>query len=200
MMMEQLENRRLMAGNVTAFINGAGALVVLGDNKSNDVQVATDFGNTLVVPVPGTTVNGGTTTVSFAGFPDVVINTGNGEDTVDIVDPFSQSVSINTGNGQDRVTVRDDAFTDDTLDNLDIDTGNGDDVVSVNLTSTNTEVVLNLRISTGNGADRIALAGDLDIGGTLFIDGGHGPDTLDLSGLSGASAGGVDIRNIENFI
>ena len=200
-MVENLETRRLFAGNVTAAINGAGELVVTGDNKSNDVTVFVNGSfDTIVIAVPGTTVNGGTADVNFGNsLPDIVISTGNGEDNVVVGGTVDQNVSITTGNGGDRVEVNNGGFSDTDVDDLTIDTGNGNDVVIVALDSNNDEVDGDLSIHTGNGSDFIRLAGNIDVLGDVDIDGGHGPDTLDDDGLD-TVGGTTTVSGIETLI
>ena len=72
MMVESLEMSAYARGQCHCALV-SGVLQVNGDNKSNDVHVGTTGSATFVQPVPGTTVNGGTATVVFAGFPDVNI-------------------------------------------------------------------------------------------------------------------------------
>jgi hypothetical protein len=57
--LEQLEDRTLLAGNVTAQFLGQSAFIN-GDAADNSVQVLVDAGNVVVRGVNGTTVNGGT--------------------------------------------------------------------------------------------------------------------------------------------
>jgi hypothetical protein len=206
-MLEQLETRRLLAGNVTAVADGAGVVIITGDNKSNDVQVTVDgFFDVRVIPVSGTTVNGGTSDVVFPGtnlsLRSAVITTDNGEDNVEVIAPYFNDLSIDTGNGKDSVNVHTGIFIEDKIANLNVDTGNGDDLVRVAITSlVFTEIGNNLTINTGNGSDKIELAGDLDIGGNLTIDGGSAPDILDLTGVVGGSvAGATNFLNIETLI
>ena len=196
-MVEALETRRLLAGNVTAVLDG-GTLVITGDNKSNDVLVVMDA-NTHVVAVPGTTVNGGTANVDFGGLPDLAISTGNGEDTVDVVDPLDQNISINTGNGQDSVSVRTVNF-DSSTDDLTINTGNGNDSVLLQDSLANVlDIHGDLNINTGNGSDDITFVGVVGVFGDATIDGGHGPDTLNDDGLLFVLGTRTDL-NIETTI
>src|SRR5262245_23665112 len=101
-MLEPLELRRMLAGNVTATLVG-GELIIHGDSKSNAIVVSTHPDNTTTVaPAAGTKVNGGGQTATFAGFPEVACDMGNGDDNVALVDMF-QTASIVTGNGNDTV-------------------------------------------------------------------------------------------------
>ena len=56
---EQLEHRDTPAGNVTAFFNNVGELVVWGDALDNAVSIQqNEFADTIIYGVGGTTVNG----------------------------------------------------------------------------------------------------------------------------------------------
>ena len=55
---EQLESRRVLAGNVTAAINSSGNLVIDGDGLANDVSLslATDSNGDLGIEITGATI------------------------------------------------------------------------------------------------------------------------------------------------
>jgi hypothetical protein len=200
MLLEQLESRRLLAGNVTVTVVG-GALNVIGDNKSNqiDLEAGTAFAGYTVTGLNGTKVNGGTTPV-FALVPPpnpLTIDLGNGDDSVRL-HPAPQVtfdavlVNIDTGNGSDSVTVEDYACEDMT-----IDTGNGGDDVHL----TNVFVFHNLHVDLGNGSDSLTVAGALEVDNDLALRGGNGPDVLDASGLTAVFLpGSVFVDEFETFI
>ena len=198
--LEPMEQRRLLSGNVTASIDGSGTLVVKGDNKSNDVIVIAGAGDTLVVGKPGTTVNGGTAGADFPGFPNISVNTGNGDDTVELDDLNGQNASVDTGNGEDQVLVQTIFFPgQSSVNNLNIDTGNGNDAVTFNFNGQS--VIGNANIDLGNGSDKLTVLGNIAIGGDAHIHGGNGPYTLDVSGVTGLSIGGtIDITGFESVI
>jgi hypothetical protein len=215
---ESMELRRMLAGNVTATIVGSD-LVIRGDNKSNQIVLATHADSTTTVaPAPGTTVNGNGT-ATFDGFPNVLVNMGNGDDSVTLVDMF-QSASIVTGNGSDTVIGAIDVFPPNVFFDLNIDTGNGNDLVhlggftgvfnDLNINTGNGDDVVevvdatavegnHLSINTGNGADFVRLDDEFFVPGIIALDGGNGPDVLDISGAFG-TAGGLIILNFETII
>src|SRR4051812_3678573 len=84
-MIESLETRRLLAGNVTVTDVG-GVLSIIGDNKSNQVQITSDVSVTgyQINGLAGTTVNGGASAFFDAHFVarDVSVSMGNGDDVV----------------------------------------------------------------------------------------------------------------------
>src|SRR5262245_35412351 len=152
-MLESLESRRLLAGNVTVTL-AAGLATITGDNKSNQLEIVFDA-NTFDLSVgglSGTTVNGGTAPVSI-GIAGVKGETGNGDDlvkvhsinggTVIFIIDVPDGGSIETGNGADVVAMDRLAFSD-----TNISTGNGADVVHLSNVAGN-----NLNVDTGNGAD-----------------------------------------------
>jgi hypothetical protein len=107
--MESLENRQMLAGNVSAVITGAGNLVVTGDGAANEIDVAIDStGQVSITGNAGTTVDiGNLATAQVSG--DVRINLGGGDDVVSLygVDSSApiRNVSINTGTGDDSAIV-----------------------------------------------------------------------------------------------
>jgi hypothetical protein len=216
---EAMETRQLLAGNVTAGIVG-GVLVVQGDNKSNTIVIQS-FSDvtTKVIPAPGTTVNGNGA-ATFVGWPAITVDLGNGDDSVTFVDLVFQSVNVTTGNGNDRVIGAIDGFPPNIFGHLTIDTGNGDDHVhlggdtgvaaDMNIDTgngadvvevvDNTGVGGNINIETGNGPDIVRLAGTFSIGGNLKVDGGRGPDVLDRGGAGFSIGGTVTFIDIETLL
>jgi hypothetical protein len=217
--LETMEGRRMLAGNVTASIVG-GVLVVQGDNKSNAIVIAAHSTvNTTVTPAPGTTVNGDGT-ATFVGTPPIVVDMGNGDDSVTFVDLDFQRVSVTTGNGNDRVIGDVDGSGPNIFSTLRIDTGNGDDFVHLGgstgvasdltiVTGNGDDTVElvdatgvggNMNIVTGNGDDRIRLAGSFAIDGSLTLNGGSGFDVLDASSGTFTIGGAITVLGIESFV
>lgn len=177
--LETLEGRRLLSGNVTAVYNPLTATVVVkGDNKSNDIIISP--GNSFAYTITGrdgTKVNGlPSVDVVVPGISNFSVDTGNGEDVVELNGYVVNNAVITTGNGEDSVIVAN-AEVDS---NLTIDTGNGGDKVAI----AGIIVFGNLDIDTGNGPDSIdfgTVGGffvDVTVGGNTKIDGGNGPDIL----------------------
>jgi len=198
--LQSLEPRRMLAGNVTVTYDPDtgfyGTLSITGDNKANQFIIAVGSRDTTIRGLNGTTVNG------FSGgsintLPDLVIDTGNGDDDVEIVDPFS-AITVRTGNGNDRVKIADDASFIILFDTFDIDTGNGDDHVEI--WNVNTfDADMNIRM--GNGNDTLRLLGSLEIRGDALIDMGQGSDTIDEKFLFDFDATGtITIVNNETVL
>ena len=178
-LIEQLEGRRLLSGNVAVTYDPATNTVnVLGDNKSNDILVSGNIvkGYT-VTGQNGTTVNGGAsahvdpTGGQRANF-DVAL--GNGDDAVEFNDFAALGVDVNTANGDDAVKL----FNVTVFNGLDINTGNGEDAVSLDFV----DIHQGLNIDTGNGEDSVTF-GNSFTGVTVFdgdahVSGGRGEDVL----------------------
>ena len=197
---EALENRQMLAGNVTATITGAGDLVVRGDSADNTVAVELDsFGNVTVTGYDGTTVDdtnlsstqlsgniritllGGDDNVAIYGsdydvpVDNISIVTGSGDDQALIanVDGIDGNVNINTGVGNDDATIK----YAQASGNVTINSGAGSDTNVLNTVSGD-----NLKISSGSDADRdfvyqSAAAGDLTIAST------SGNDSVNIEGI-----------------
>ena len=87
---ERLESRQMMAGDVTAFFNSSGDLIISGDNASNRVLVeytdndvrVTGFyaeGNTTINEGQGSTI----LTTPESGIRDIKLNLRGGNDTIE---------------------------------------------------------------------------------------------------------------------
>ena len=172
--LESLEGRRLLSGNVTAvYDTSAGALVVHGDNKSNDIQIVQSAFGFVVTGVNGTKVNG-SAAPQDVGAPtgNLICQMGNGDDSVEFADSIANNVSFGMDNGKDSLIVRNVLLND-----LDIDTGNGDDTVTMDLGL----ILGNLNVQTGNSPDSIVIGSSgfgVVVLGNATIDGGAGPDKL----------------------
>ena len=174
---EHLEDRRLLAGNVTVvFVPSTNSYQITGDNKSNGVVFGVSLANGLgITPLPGTTVNGGAFAPIGGTTGGIHFDMGNGDDTVLVNTPVIEigvPLSIDTGNGDDIVSISDWQFVNTSVS---INTGNGDDSVLLQ------NVILqssSLNVNTGNGKDSIAFSGtnSADATSTVDLQTGHGKD------------------------
>jgi hypothetical protein len=185
---ESLERRRLLAGNVIATATDPsaqeGTITLIGDNKSNQVEIQPTASGYLVTGLNGTTVNGVTSvTLHAAGLRNLVANMGNGDDDLQLQqNTFGgssefNSASIDMGNGNDTVEMTGAYFANfgsAAHGDLNINTGNGDDVVTI----TGSTVEGNLKVDLGNGDDTLAFVGSITVFGTSTLIGGHGENTL----------------------
>ena len=77
---QKLEDRNLLAGDVTVFIDSS-SLFVTGDAQANQIQiVGTLNGSARVIGLDGTTINGGTAAFegNFPGLRSATVNLGGG--------------------------------------------------------------------------------------------------------------------------
>jgi hypothetical protein len=176
---ENLENRRLLAGNVTAARSGAD-LYVTGDSLSNTISIESDG-------------NGGVRVIGFndaSGQPTQVNGSPNGS----FRSPsFSGSVFVNMNDGNDRVRL-----TRLQLQTAHVNLGAGNDELVAGLqSSTETRfgtsipvrltVYQNFNIYGGTGADSVRLQ-SVYVAGSSVIDTGDQNDTVTLlPGVDGAT-------------
>ena len=201
--MERLEDKNLLAGDVSvAIVNGD--VHVQGDDAANHVRiVANPVDNQLViVGLPSadgtdTTINGQSGPVLIDGLNRALaVRTGAGNDAVDLPGGRFQHVNVATGPGADLVRVGRPAGADEVaavegmdsqpgvvMQSLNIHTGSGPDRVVEN----NLFVAGNHRIATDRGADLVALGGgrdattdpvDVRVGGNLQVQLAEGDDRL----------------------
>lgn len=214
--LEQLERRELFAGNVLAYMSGAGDLNILEATNSigqgQAVQVhqiganryrvsglsSQDGGNTLI--------NGGTYR-DYTVYGNVNINLANGRDTVllgrSTPTAFNKDVYINSGvdassNDLDSISVE----KVNTKGNLTIDSGASADYVNVIGSKIGDGVYIdNLAIYAGSGADNVNVTSGygrfVEVTGNLHVDTYDSQSELDADRIymSGAYAN----RNVQAF-
>lgn len=187
----------IRAGDVRAFVNGRGDVIILGDRFGNGITVAPTGvveGELRVSGEPGTTVNGGAEAIlvtsgrlwiSLKGgrdrirvdgaLPgDLAIRMGDDDDLVILGCPVVKgAVTIDTGPGNDAVDVQDSLLE----ESLVLRTGSGHD----RMTSFFLSVRGQATIETGSGDDLLEL-GQTVIGDTLRVDTGAGADEFSLVG------------------
>jgi hypothetical protein len=195
---ETLETRKLLAGNVTAAVDGNGVLQIVGDNKSNQINVNFDGANLIITGLNGTKVNGAASASIPPFIPGGVnVDMGNGDDLVDwnetTIPPHGivilAPVTIDTGNGDDTVNLKNWGFA----DAVKVSTGNGGDNVVVQ----NSDFGSTVLISTGNGPDSVAFSGTNGGPGSITVDGGNGPDAVTgIASLSGPTLTTIDVETV----
>ncbi|MCA9085431.1 MAG: peptidylprolyl isomerase [Planctomycetaceae bacterium] len=152
---EQLESRTLLAGNVTAQLQGLKALIT-GDASDNSFRILVDNGNVVLRGTDTTTINGGTT--------DFVLST---------TEVMRGSITIAGGAGNDTFVV--DGITARNTIRMDGEAGN--DLMVVN----NSILRQSLRLTGGDGDDDMVVR-DTRIGDTLVVIAGAGNDDLVVDG------------------
>jgi len=189
-------------GNIAAFTDKDGNLVVLGDSQSNGVFVGRtgELNEYLVEGLDRgsgpTTVNGVDAVILVAAGEHARIILDDGDDRLHFDGQHPGSVTIEGGRGNDVIGIGDPVIA----DFLEIDGGPGDDLVDIQ----DSLVEGDLFVRTGQGADQIvfffaAVHGDtlLDTGldvddisvdssifaGSLFVETGGGADEVTLFDL-----------------
>jgi hypothetical protein len=171
--LETLEDRSLMAGNVTASMAGS-KLVIQGDGEANHVVLSFDRATQRfrvsgqATAVGPTTINGNVApSAGFARVRQISINLGGGDDTLEILNPaatdvvIAQYFSINTGGGDDTVIFG--------------RVGNAPGGAVPLVSKVRTGAGIN--VQTGDGDDQIQIA-NLEVGGALLIGTGAGDDAV----------------------
>lgn len=209
---ENLEGRRLMAGDLSVNFDGE-KLEIKGDDLPNQVAVFARGGDLIVDGLGTTTINGisdgtGTNLGSAAGLIDIVIETFGGSDRVLVRDlAVADSLEIKTGDGNDfvavsRVVAGNDLKIEtkagaDTVqvsrvlagNSVEVDSGLGNDAVTVLSVSAGND----LKVETKEGNDTVTVNSVRSVTGKVLLDGGSGFDELNL----GAVFGELEIKDFE---
>lgn len=181
-------------GNVLAFLDPAGVLVVEGDALANDILVArTGENNEFRVRGLGTTLVNGTTEVILVASSvrvathggndsvrvdgnipgDVLVDGGPDDDQLDLGDPsIGGTATLVGGSGDDRFGIEGTLVEQDFL----IRGGPGDDVVDLFFAS----FLAGLGIETSTGNDVVTLR-EVGVDGALALATGHDADTVSVS-------------------
>lgn len=178
---ERLENRTLMAGNVNAFVNAEGDLLVTGDDAGNTITV--ESAGQGVIQVRGFTDAGGPTSVNgganalrtFSGVTgDVFIRMRGGNDVVRVTN----------------LVVPGDLLVDGAAGNDDITTGRGTIAGQGRFAGTPSGPLFvqgDLRVLGGGGADHFQLS-DLHVQDTGVLNSGAADDTIFMERPAGSGA------------
>lgn len=212
--LEPLEARQMLAGNVTAVVNGAGDLIVNGDASANAISVAVDsLGDVTVTGHDDTQVD--TSGIDRAVSGDIVIRLRGGDDWVTIDNELATAdVRVSGSGGNDTLTVE------GTANSVRMLGGSGDDFISM-VAATNSAT---MRGFTGNdhlwvnpigdigslymrsfkGDDSVTVIAHFEIADmTVLTDAGNDTITLNDVGASGIievnlnAGGGDDFFNID---
>lgn len=196
---EALEDRVLLAGNVTVAFNAAGAIVVTGDNAANQIgiQDLDGDGSYTIVGFSGTTVNYSAAVVASGIFDadDADFNVfGAGAVAGD-------TLIVNLGKGNDELFVTDSGFGGDLAAgvNLTVNMGAGNDLVDV--LGVGSIFLDAVKIDLGAGNDELIL--DNFGATTVSVSGAAGNDEITLQNFGantvGVSGGaGSDLISVTN--
>ena len=180
---QALEPRALLAGDVVAFLDSSGDLIVMGDDAANGIDLDMFGGFTVAGTDAGgapTRVNGepnGVATFEVTGEGDVRLFLGGGADLLE-VGTRSDSVDtpddleIDAGPGDDDVRVIGDT---NVADDLRVFGGSGNDALRIY----SPDVHDDLEVHSGGGDDGVTIYG-ARVGGDLIVRTGAGGDTVDV--------------------
>jgi hypothetical protein len=152
-LLESLEDRRLLAGDVSASVRHD-TLIVTGDDAGNSFVItrqADDRTSFRVTPTDGTTINGSTAPLVFAGVSrgmSIEMRSGDDALTLDNVRVFGV-VAIDAGDGHDAIVVRSSRITEDLI----MSGGDGRDWLTV----TKSTIQRDLLLDGGLAKDRFQL-------------------------------------------
>ncbi len=162
---EVLEDRVLLAGDVTAVLQGS-TLYITGDSAGNDLNIGQDdLGNVTVLGTDGTSINhdSGGNPVAFSGVKSITVSLGAGNDHLII-------------GGEDETAETDLTAADEETDeegpklslagSLTVATGSGDDIVRMSFT----QVAGNVIIVTDGGNDAVDLGRGPGFGGEDHVE------------------------------
>ncbi|HEV8607484.1 MAG TPA: hypothetical protein VGQ99_19270 [Tepidisphaeraceae bacterium] len=170
-MMERLEGRMLLAGNVTAVVAG-GSITITGDRRGNDLLIDTKGlgAGQLRLTGENTSINGEFGPVEFSGVTqDIRVFLGDGKNRLQVshID-WPHGLEAFSGDGADVVQVD---VSD--LGSLLVRSGGGND--SINLVDSSVRGDTNL--GSGEGNDLVTLVG-CDFARKVVVQTGRGNDTV----------------------
>jgi len=168
-----LPARAFALGNVQASVTD-GVLQVTGDEGANVFRIAAAGPGAVIVSVfEGTTVNDGTTPVTMSGVSSLRIDTGAGDDRVELLQlDLPDTLTMKLGRGVDDVILQDVRVQGKTQ----IKGGKDRNVVAVRGFS---RFHGQLVVETGKGADEVTLT-NATISGGLRLDTGGDGDTVSM--------------------
>lgn len=174
---ELLEQRTLLAGNVTAALV-SGDLIVQGDDADNVVDLLTnEAGNIVLRGLDGTSINGRTNFVPADGIPeisgDLQIFLAGGDDTLAINGiQITDSLQIEDDTGDNTLTIQSCA----TGANLWIGQGAGDDVIRVSDSTVGRHFVV-----SPSGGENVLLTERVQVSGDTLFQAGDQADSMIFS-------------------
>jgi hypothetical protein len=182
--LEQLETRTGLAGNVTAVVSG-GDLIVRGDDAGADITLSQPGARQITLTGTDTTVNGSAGPVTFSGVTkDLRIYFGSGDDslTFDESTPISLSgnLFLNGGGGSNTVSTQSDLESLDAGGSLNV--GGNLNVLNpagrtqlISLLNLNVKGDVHILNLGGDALTRIeSFDGSNTVGGSLLIANGPG--------------------------
>jgi len=174
LVVESLENRTLLAGNVTASLSG-GSLYVTGDDQSNTISVESIGAGNVQVRGFGTSVNGSPDAIKTFSVPgSIVIRMNDGDDLVRVTNlVIHVNLWVDLGPGTNEILTG--------------QTAAGDNLRFAGTPSGPLFVSANLGITGGVGNDRI-FQSNVHVQGGGNLSAGDGDDNLQLDRPTGSVA------------
>lgn len=173
---ETLENRQMMAGDVSVNVTGGGDLVIAGDNASNELEVrSTGFaGQYEIQGEAGTTINGQSSITVQGVVDDIRINLRGGDNRIKLQGTPSANnfnvddVRFSSRNGEDSISLDMVNLSGQFRANM----GGGIDAVGMRVVEASS-----INVRTGSGNDVVGMM-DTDISGRADVNMGTGDDLL----------------------
>lgn len=186
---DSLEERNLLAGDVSAAIVGGTDLVITGDTAGNAVRVGgTSIPGEYIVSRGDstTTINGAMTPFTASGISNLIINLGDGDDRLNVAYVrVSGNVSIDTGSDAGKDLVR--VALAEVSGTFDVHTGDGNDELILSALRVDGAAT----IDSGGGDDKLYLSVG-KFGGSFGVSTGNGSDFVSLSAVNIAGTTTVD--------
>jgi hypothetical protein len=186
---ESLESRSLLAGNVSAAVDGGGNLVIDGDAASNAIQLAQIGANTWKVTGLATTVNGNHTFIAQGVTSSIGTFMSQGNNTVQFLGGnVAGGINFDGDQGNDVLL----------LSNLtvsrvvDIEAGNGTNVITID----NCRIGDGLEILEGDNNDAVVVS-RTNISGGMLVELGNGTNALSMVNVT--VVGSVVDHTIQQF-
>lgn len=198
--LENLENRQLMAGDITAGMDSQGVLQIRGDGAHNGVAIYQVNSSTMRVEGlsqggSGTRVNGSTSYRDFRNVQGLNVDLGAGNDRIEVGSAaslgrttfFSRGANIQGGTGNDSIKIERAATNMD----VNIKGGSGNDTIVLKQVQIGSSVDEfrqgGLSVEAGTGNDVVDIS-NTSVNQTVYIDSGLGVFT-DHVKLDAVSAG-----------
>jgi hypothetical protein len=177
---ETLENRTLLAGNVTASV-ASGVLTITGDTGANNIQLAQTSAGTWRLSGTGTQINGARAAQSFSGVTDISMELAGGNDIVRCFGgTLSGDLSIsNSALGNTTINL-----TGISAANISLSTSDGADSISLNRVQASGSILVHTFATDADAGDNVNL-NTVSTGTFASINTGGGNDTVTVNRYSG---------------
>ncbi len=204
---DQLESRRMLAGNVAASITNAGDLVITGDNSDNVVSVTFSENEVVVTGKDGTLILGeaAQTLAIESGLRDIKIRMKGGDDFVAIDGSGAstfRNAKVAMGSGADSFVFGYVVLT----GNASISLGSARNEASQAATFSFSTIGGNLKVSGSSAEDVVTFNFGVSVGAKTKINLSGGDDSLHInyssvsfSGSVFANGGAGDDDVVEDF-